>query len=449
MLAALAAVLVPRLIGDGGRQPQGKRPSDGTSSSSPPAASSAPPNQSARTAPSGPGSDVRTAARAEGAREKKWTADVPGGDDERFLLGGWLHGGTAVRVDRLGARGYDAATGDELWTVKPPKGLRTCAASTGPSATSGGIGALTFGKDPDRQRGCTRVGAVDTGSGKLLWHKDIGESNGAGITLGMTGKALVASGERGTVALDRTTGEELWHYTDGVDNCAPFIRTVGPRTVVLLQTCFHADAGAASANTVRELDAGTGKVRWTYALPGNVTEPRVLTTEPVAVSLGRGGDGSKDALLVLDLKGRAHHEIPVKGPYGELDLVRSEERGRMLSEGDVVIAQTKGFGGEQAELVAIDTDSGEVRFHRPLPFGSMDLLSLGDGKVTGMADYTYPDEPVRIVRFDLAEGATDGDGTLPYVASVDGIGNVAVASGRQVVVFASSSKSPIGAVGFG
>ncbi|TGA96058.1 hypothetical protein [Streptomyces sp. MZ04] len=62
------------------------------------------------------------------------------------------------------------------WTVKPPNSLRTCSASAGPSATSGGIGALSFGKDPNRQAKCTRVGAVDTGSGKLLWHKDIGDS---------------------------------------------------------------------------------------------------------------------------------------------------------------------------------------------------------------------------------------------------------------------------------
>lgn len=98
---------------------------------------------------------------------------------------------------------------------------------------------------------------------------------------------------------------------------------------------------ATSANTVRELDAATGEVRWTHRLPVNVTEPRVLTTEPVAVSLGRGGDSSKNSLLVLDLKGRAHHEVALNGPYGELDLVRGEVDGRMLSEGDVVAAQTR------------------------------------------------------------------------------------------------------------
>ncbi|WP_344520304.1 PQQ-binding-like beta-propeller repeat protein, partial [Streptomyces rectiviolaceus] len=449
-LAVLAAVFVPRLLDDGGGTPRGKKPGGGASSSSPPPSSSTPPaNEGARTAPAGPGSDVRTAAQAEGVREKKWTADVSGSDDERFLLGGWLHKGTAVRVDWLGARGYDADTGDELWTVKPPKGLRTCSASADPSATSGGIGALSFGKDPYRQNECTRVGAVDTGSGKLLWDKDIGGSNDAGITLGMTGRALVTSGERGVVGLDRATGKELWHYTAGIDNCGLFITTVGPRTVVLLQKCPGPEGAAASANTVRELDASTGEVRWTHRLPVNVTEPRVLTTEPVAVSLGRGGDGSKNALLVLDLKGRAHHEVPVNGPYGELDLVRGEDDGRMLSDGDIVTAQTSGLSGRHPELVAIDTDTGKVRFHRPLPFGSMDLLSLGDGKVTGMAGFAHPDEPTRVVRIDLADGATDGDGTLPYVADVDGIGNVVAASGRKVIVFASSSKSRIGAVGFG
>lgn len=97
----------------------------------------------------------------------------------------------------------------------------------------------------------------------------------------------------------------------------------------------------------------------------------------------------------------------------------------------------------------IDTESGKVRLHEPLPFGGMNLLSLGDGKVTGMVEYSSPDEPTHIVRFDLDDGSTDGDGTLPYVAAMDGIGNVVAASGRQVVVFASSSKSRIGAVGFG
>lgn len=42
----------------------------------------------------------------------------------------------------------------------------------------------------------------------------------------MTGRTLVASGERGVVGLDRRTGKELWHYTEGVDNCNLFIATV-------------------------------------------------------------------------------------------------------------------------------------------------------------------------------------------------------------------------------
>ncbi|MGW7412088.1 protein kinase domain-containing protein [Streptomyces sp. NPDC054863] len=441
-LVALAAFLLPRLWNNpGGGSPKTPTPTATRAAPAP--------------ALTGPASDTRTAVEPAGARRELWKAKLPAGGEERRLTGGWLDAKAAVRHDQLGAHAFDARTGRTLWALAPPPGLKTCAVSAGPSALAGGIGAVRYGPDGMDEQTCDRVGAVDTRTGKLLWHRRVGAAPGMRTALGMAGTALVARGDGAVVGLDPRTGREVWRHKDGTDGCFPGSVLVGPRTVVLLQSCAAGGAGTGradrGADTVRELDARNGRTRWRHTLKGaaDIVTPVLLSTEPVTVGLGRGGNGSKDSLLVLDLTGSRHHELPKEGSYGLMTTGRGEVDGSVLTEGDLAVVQVRATQIRDGRMLGLDTVTGRIRWQYDQPHVQLTLLSLDRTHVAGVAGLGFPNKDVALVRNRLTDGAVDGKGTVPYTAEpLSGV-RVTLADGRRVVQFVSVGASRVAAVAFG
>ena len=63
---------------------------------------------------------------------------------------------------------YDANTGEERWTLRPPRADRICGASPAPDPD--GLGGLILASD----RGCRVAALLDAGTGKLRWRRDLG-----------------------------------------------------------------------------------------------------------------------------------------------------------------------------------------------------------------------------------------------------------------------------------
>lgn len=362
--------------------------------------------------PSGPAADSRTDVVTAGGRERVWRTGVDGGKDETTVIGGWLTPHAAARTDALGTRGLDPADGKELWHITPPRGTKqVCAASQGRSATADGVGAVRYGADSERAEECAVVGAVDTRTGKRLWQREVGVPNNGKRVLGMSGGSLVTVGKDGLLGLDPRTGKERWHRTDGIDNCSRSETLPGPRTLTVLEQCGR----GASPDTVVELDSATGKERWRFTLPRNVTEAHPVTAEPASVSLGRGGDGSKDALLVFDRSGKHHHEVARKSSRGTMELVGGElyERPRVAVHGDTMVLTISPPNDILSGLLAsIDTRTGKYRWHRQVPFGNPTIVGLDGDSATVLAAHGL-DEPVRLIEYRLTDGELLDDGSLP------------------------------------
>ncbi|RCG26359.1 hypothetical protein DTL70_07175 [Streptomyces diacarni] len=438
LLVGAGFVLLP---GDGDRP----GPDDGPSASAEPGKDT--PRRAAPD-PEGPAADTHADVTAAGRRARVWhtpvtglPAEKPGASsegagknkDKTTLVGAWLTEHAAARTDRRGTRGFDPGSGRPLWTVEPPRGTDTvCATSLGRSATADGIGAVRYGTSADEDD-CTVVSAVDTRTGELLWHHETGPGVTRTPTLGMSGGSLVTAGEDGLLGLDPRTGKERWHRTDRIDGCRFTDALTGPRTVLLLEICGNAP----SPDTAVELDSATGEERWRLTLPRNVTHALPVTAEPASVSLGRGGDGSKDALLVLDRTGRHHHEIPKENPFGTLSFAGDEhaDRPTVAAHGDTLVLTAESSGAALDDtLVAVDAAGGKVRWHERFAARGPVIVGLDDDSVTALGAYPDPGKPVRLVEYALDDGAVRGDGTLPaaFGAPSD---RRAIADDRRVVQF--------------
>ncbi|MFW6694941.1 PQQ-binding-like beta-propeller repeat protein [Streptomyces sp. MAR4 CNX-425] len=394
--------------------------------------------------PSGPAADTAAAVTAAGDRVRDWRAPAEGGENETALVGGWLTGHTAARTDSRGTVGIDPADGGRLWSVPPPEGSSVaCETSLGRTATYDGVGAVVYGDREDDRDECDTVGAVDTATGRLLWHEEIGGSSTRTWTVGMSGGRLVVAAEKGMAGLDPRTGDERWHRTDGIDGCSLTDALTGPRTVVLMETCGR----ATDPNTVVELDSATGEERWRFTLPDNATRALPLTAEPVSVSLRRGGDGSEDALLVFDRTGKHHHEIPQRSAAGELNLDADENADMpwIGAHGDtlVVAASSSGLASSN-RLTAIDAVTGKIRWDEDVALGTPVILAADGESVTVRTEFGSTDE-VHLVRYALDDGDVLADGTLPARFAEPSDRRV-VAAGDLVVSF--FGRLPTGAEGY-
>ncbi|GAA2683836.1 serine/threonine-protein kinase [Streptomyces aculeolatus] len=383
--------------------------------------------------PSGPAADSPAGVTAAGDRVRDWRAPVSGTENQTALVGGWLTDQAAARTDSRGTLGLDPADGSRLWSVPPPKGSAVaCRTSQGRTATHDGIGAVVYGDRDDGLDDCGVVGAVDTAAGKLLWQRETGGSSTRSPTVGMSGGLLVIAAEKGVLGLDPRTGDERWQRTEGIDGCQLSDALTGPRTTVLMETCGR----ATNPNTVVELDSATGKERWRFELPDNATESWPLTAEPVSVQLGRGGDGSKNALLVIDRTGKYHHEIPRNTPFGEMNLRGAEDIALpwIGAYGDsVVVAVEAPSVVSPDRLAAIDAVTGEIRWHKGLTFGAPSILSVDGESVTVRTEFGTEDE-VHLVEYALDDGEVLGDGTLP-ASFEDPTDRRVAAAGDRVVSF--------------
>lgn len=416
--------------------PGGGTPEQGSASPRTPGGDAEKAEDDGRTAapePSGPAADAAADVTAAGDRVREWRAPVEGTEDRTTLVGGWLTEHAAARTDSRGTLGLDPGSGDRLWTVPPPEGSAVaCRTSHGRTATYKGVGAVVYGDEDDDLDDCDVVGAVDTASGRLLWQEQIGGSSTRSPTLGMSGGRLVVAAEKGMLGLDPRTGDERWHRTEGIDGCQLLDALTGPRTIVLMETCGR----ATNPNTVVELDSATGKERWRFELPDNVTASWPLTAEPVSVQLGRGGDGSKNALLVFDRTGKYHHEVPRHTSFGELNLDGDEniDIPWIGAHGDtVVVAAEAPSLVSPNRLAAVDAVTGEIRWDEGVSFGAPAILAVDDESVTVRTEFGGEDE-VHLVEYALADGEVVGDGTLP-AAFEDPSDRRVAAAGDRVVSF--------------
>jgi outer membrane protein assembly factor BamB len=212
----------------------------------------------------------------------------------------------------------DIADGRELWRLPAPLPVWGSPSAYGPHVYFGlGNGRLTESvQPPDKPAGA--VLCVEAATGKEVWRHEVGD----GVMVQPTvDERHVYFGSRDGHAfgLDRVTGREVWKHDAGSPVVANVAAAAGlPDQVadVRLGGCVPVTAARSvlaigSAGKVFCLDAGSGRVQWSFDLAPEGLAPELLASP--AVSVRREGAGEHRQFLF-----GAGLRSPVSGSIGRV-----------------------------------------------------------------------------------------------------------------------------------
>lgn len=249
---------------------------------------------------SAPWPDYRGAAR-DGISKEKILTNWPGGKLQELwrkpVGGGWasfvIAGNLLYTIEQRRAQevvaAYDTATGREVWTHKYDANFQESMGGPGPRATP------TWHEGKVYSMGATgELFVLDGLTGKVIWHKNILEDNGAeNITWAMSASPLIVDdtvvvqpggpSNKSIVAYNKNTGARVWgSLNDRTSYASPMLVTLNGRRQIVTITAVRAVG----------LDAASGKLLWEYPWTTeydiNSAQPIIAGPNQVVISSGYG-----------------------------------------------------------------------------------------------------------------------------------------------------------------
>jgi outer membrane protein assembly factor BamB len=237
---------------------------------------------------------------------------VKNGESSIASDGSWATGSLYISGGEGDVRAYHAATGKKAWTVDLT-GL-ICEAS--PAITAEGLIAVLSTKKPGKDAYCTQLTVIDVDKGRKLWTATTpGEhqSKGWGTSIAVTDALIAVGWEHRAVVYQADTGKQLTVADAGCDN-----RTfAGQERMLSVAVCPN-------GVLLHEHSPETGKPTQTITLPSQVTNARIVSTDPLVLAVMTRLpflDAEKymtmkvDQLMVLTREGRVQATIDVATGY--------------------------------------------------------------------------------------------------------------------------------------
>ena len=286
-----------------------------------------------------------------------------------------------------------------------------------------------------------RVVSMDRETGKVNWQVKLKERLSGAVGAG-GGRVMLGTLNGEVITLDENDGSELWRAQVSSEVLAP-PQTNGDIVVVQSQD-----------DKLVALDIGTGEQRWMYESSLPVLTVRGHSTPVVSLYRVYAGLASGRVVALDAANGVALWEQRVAQPQGRSELERMVDiDGHLLLDDQTLYAATY-----QGNLVAMDAESGNIRWQRPASshggpgagFGSV-YLSKADGTVQAYdqnrATPLWSNEQLlrrqltAPVAFSSYVAVADYQGYLHLLAQTDGrlVGRVRVDSkGVRVAPIAQS-----------
>ena len=275
-----------------------------------------------------------------------------------------------------------------------------------------------------------RVVAMDRDTGSVNWQVKLKEPLSGAVGAG-GGRVMLGTLNGNVIVLDESDGSELWRAQVSSEVLA------APQTngdVVVVQT---------QDDKLVALDIGTGEQRWLYESSLPVLTVRghsapVVTLHRVYAGLASG------RVVALDAQnGIPQWEQRIAQPQGRSELERMVDiDGRLLLDDQTLYAATY-----QGNLVALDSETGNIRWQRPtsshagpaVGFGSVYLSQAGgtleaydQGRATPLwtNDSLQRRQLTGPVAFSSYVAVADFEGYVHLLAQTDGrlVGRVRVDS---------------------
>jgi outer membrane protein assembly factor BamB len=335
---------------------------------------------------------------------RQWSPSPPVAVWRQPIGKGWsgfaVADGLAVTLEQRDGQemvvAYEIGKGRTRWSHRGGKGFESALAGDGPRATP----ALANGRAYTLGVNGTLT-ALDLGSGRVLFEKDVLGENGAGRPEhGVASSPLViddvvvvlAGGPRGRslVAYDARTGERRW--SGGDDPAAyssPRVATLGGvRQIVVL-----------SLRNLAGHDIGTGAVLWQDPWPDRaekVSQPVLLDDDRVFVSMGYG-IGGRMVKVSRTPEGSWRADVLWRTQQLKAKFTQVVHHGGFL------------YGLDEGVLVCLDPKDGERRWksgrygHGQVLLVDDVLLVQAENGEVAMVD-PRPEKHVELGRFQAVDG---------------------------------------------
>lgn len=284
--------------------------------------------------------------------------------------GVWTTGGSLVRVRADQIVSYQAGTGRQQWTLAVPGLDVACAVSAQAAAQQRtgqpGVGLIGYGKDGGS---CDHVLAVDLGSGRQLWSKQVAADfkgdQGSGFVAADGDTAMVVTAG-GVLGYDLRTGAPRW-TRPAPAGCDDQTLAAAQRSVVALAACVRGFA-------VIDLDPASGRQLWRTQVPQPVSTYQfaILSADPVVVDDLIPGTRQVDHVLAFGPDGHLNSSILVSDiatPGGPAALDTSYYQGfgpEVVVSGGLLVGVTRSSGGH-SDVVAFRLSDGRRQWLVPMP----------------------------------------------------------------------------------
>ncbi len=213
-----------------------------------------------------------------------------------------------------------------------------------------------------------RVLALDRDTGAVNWQIKLKEPLSGAVGVG-GGRVMLGTLDGQVITLSEEDGSELWRAQVSSEVLAP-PQTNGDVVVVQSQD-----------DKLLALDISTGEQRWIYESSLPVLTLRGHSAPVVSLHRVYAGLASGRVVALDAANGIPLWEQRVAQPKGRSELERMVDiDGRLLLDGQMLYAATY-----QGNVVALDSDSGDIRWQRPVSTYAGPALSY-DGVYVSQAN---------------------------------------------------------------
>ena len=326
----------------------------------------------------------------DGEADIAWSADMPKdatAERSKQVHGLLFYGGNVIKYEPDGLRAYNIKSGDEAWFVKAVRGDSCTMASTSGNA---GKTLVQWGAK------CEKVMGVDLAKGKEMWKKDLPERNGDVAladyaSVAVSGNLGGITWGGGNIGFRLTDGKEVWS-NQGYDTCRDEGYTGGTAFLVYNE-CLRGDS------TFLKYDQN-GKKTAEWKVPEGAVVERVLSTDPIVVTLSQKGKSSRlianIAVLSDDLKLTKRIVVDPErynyacSPTHTMDGCHNTV---VDKDSNQLFLETETYEGKERRttaVVAYDLKSGKIKWtSEPTEDGQVSPIGMHDGKLVALERGSY------------------------------------------------------------
>lgn len=343
----------------------------------------------------------------------QWSAAIGAGSNRktRIAAAPVVSGGRIFTIDAGVTVTATSTSGQTAWSTD-----LTAAFDTAGGATGGGLAVA--GERLFAATGFGEVVAMDASSGKVLWRQRV-DAPVAGAPAS-DGETVYVSGRDGSAwAMDASDGKLVWQVagTPGtagyVGSAAP---TIGDRAVIF---------PSAGGDLMAVLKIGGGTKIWQVSLAGKRLGRAYALTPDIT------GDAVIDGKMIYAGSG-AGRTAAISASSGE----------RIWSAGEGALGPVAVAGGslfmvnDEAELVRLDAETGEVIWAVPMPYYATDKVKKRKGIHAHYGPVLAGGRIVVVSSDGLLRSFNPVDGSLVYSTEIPGGASAqpAVAGGVLYVV---------------